>query len=337
MVRKKKSTIEDVVSLSGVSRSTVDRVLNQRTGVRQETVTKVEAALKELGYKESALANRISQENKFVEAFLSAGSNPSFALLHQAFEAAKVELEYSGIRLEIRSFDPYDPSTLVKALQTVDPKTKMVATVGVETPQVSHSIDQLVQQGVKVITILSDVPTSSRHAYVGQDNFTTGRIAGSLMSKMVRSTDCAVAIVTGHLSFRHLLDRQSGFHQLIGTERPEIQLIQTSPYGTDEERGRKIIEDLFEANHHLGGLYLAGGGQPAVIDAISRMRPAEFVVIGHELNPITREALETGTYQVVLNQNMQGLADAFVRMAKTQGDPIKIACKAEVILKECLH
>ncbi|MGO7428896.1 LacI family DNA-binding transcriptional regulator, partial [Rhizobium ruizarguesonis] len=43
-------TVHDIAAAAGVSLATVDRVLNQRPGVRNVTREKVETAIRELGY-----------------------------------------------------------------------------------------------------------------------------------------------------------------------------------------------------------------------------------------------------------------------------------------------
>ncbi len=336
MYRIQKSKIDDVVRLSGVSRSTVDRVLNGRNGVRKETAAKVEKALKALKYHESSLKKRITENAGDVEILYTEGSNPFFQSIHDAFEDVQTDLEMLGYSSRLKGFDAYQPDTLVKALKSVPKSTTHIIMVGIDIPEVVREIDNLTDRGVQVITVISDVPMSSRSDYIGQDNFGTGRLAGSLMSKMVKGTNCPVAVITGHLQFRHLLDRQSGFLQILGTERPDLVLVQTLPYGSDQERGRAIIADLFQKHPDLGGLYVAGGGQPSVIDAIGEFRSPDFVTIGHELNPATRKALRENVYTLVLAQDTSRLADACVKVINGKPIPSGRCNDVSIILKENL-
>ena len=45
------ATIKEIAELAGVSRGTVDRVLNNRGSVNRETAEKIRAIIKQLGYK----------------------------------------------------------------------------------------------------------------------------------------------------------------------------------------------------------------------------------------------------------------------------------------------
>ncbi|MBP7249457.1 MAG: LacI family DNA-binding transcriptional regulator, partial [Selenomonas sp.] len=50
MEQKRKATIVDVAKLAGVSVATVSRVVNANYPVKEETRTRVQAAIKELDY-----------------------------------------------------------------------------------------------------------------------------------------------------------------------------------------------------------------------------------------------------------------------------------------------
>ena len=84
------------------------------------------------------------------------------------------------------------------------------------------------------------------------------------------------------LQFRHLLDRQSGFQQVLGLERPDVELVLTRPYGTRHEDAAEIIRDLSGVGPGLAGIYLAGGGQPHLIERMTAEGGIAPVIIGHE-------------------------------------------------------
>ena len=63
-------TTKDLAKAAGVSRATVDRVLNGREGVKKKTVDRVNAAIEELGFVRNIQAANLarSQTYKFVFA-----------------------------------------------------------------------------------------------------------------------------------------------------------------------------------------------------------------------------------------------------------------------------
>lgn len=325
-----------MVRLSGLSRSTVDRVLNERPGVKTATVEKVETALRDLGYSPNALELRSANRPRQIEVLLPEGTNPFFEKIRLGMDHAAASDMRLGTRFLFRSFNPYDPSTIADLLKKVSPQTNAVITVGADEPNVSAQIGALADRGIRVVTIISDVPRSKRKAYVGQDNFSAGRTAGRIMGELVTSGPGNVAVLIGHLQFRHLLDRQSGFQNTLGTLRPELTIHQTRPYGTDPENARHIVKELFERVPDLKGLYLSGGGQPAIIQALRETAIPDCFIVGHEVNATTRVALQDGLFQVLVAHDVEEVGRKAIDVALGLDDRTEILCKINIFVSENL-
>ena len=71
--------------------------------------------------------------------------------------------------------------------------------MALDHPLVRAAIDELVDAGTVVVTLVSDVPASRRAHYVGIDNVAAGRTAASLLGRFVgdarrpRSASCSAA------------------------------------------------------------------------------------------------------------------------------------------------
>ena len=127
-----KVRMEDVVALSGLSRSTVDRVLNGRAGVRKETAIKVEKALRDLRYRESSLKRHIVDNLEKVEVLLSDGSNPFFHSVSEAFHSIGDMPEMQLFDIKYRGFDIYDHRTRGPPRRRSPPSAPPVAVAGVD-------------------------------------------------------------------------------------------------------------------------------------------------------------------------------------------------------------
>ena len=171
----KKPSITDVARLSGVSKATVDRVLNGRAHVREVTVKRVNDAIRDLNYAPSALGRQVPSAGKNVDIFLSEGHNPFFAELWQAFETALGEISLTEPAVRLIGFNPYDETSLLDALAGRRDALDALVVVGVDTPRVRIEINAISAAGVTVITAVSDVFGTSRDAYAGLDNFAAGR------------------------------------------------------------------------------------------------------------------------------------------------------------------
>ena len=333
-MRTKKPNIDDVAMLSKRSRATVDRVLNGRPGVSAKSKEAVEDAILQLGFAPSALDRRNVRVPKSLLVLLSQGSNPFFREIRRGLEHGMRGLREDRINHSFDGFDPYDPETVVHKLESVPEETDFVIVVGVDTPEVADAINALVDRGTRVVTIVSDVSGSKRAAYVGQDNFAAGKVAGRLMCELIETGPASVAVLIGHLQFRHLLDRQSGFQQALGLARPDITIIQTKPYGTDPALAKKIIRDV--SKRGLSGIYLCGGGQPALIDEIEALSNPLPVVIGHEVTEKSRQALVKGTYKLVIAHDVKEIGRKAIDVCLYPDTPENPNCSINIIVTENL-
>ncbi len=332
----KKARMGDVARLSGLSRSTVDRVLNGRAGVRSETVRRVEDAMRALGYAPSSLSAHRVLQDQTVALVLPQGTNPFFEVIHAGLQSAMAQDAYLGAKFHVHRFDAYAPDTMLPVLRDLPDDTDAVLLVGVDNDLVTREITALWRRGIRVVTIVSDAPQARRFAYVGQDNFAAGRTAARLLAAMIPPGQGEVALLLGHLQFRHLLDRMSGFRQALGTARPDLTVIQPPAYGSDPEMTRSVVADLSSRGGRLRGAYLAGGGQPELITAISDSQIDQLRVIGHEVTPATRQALEKEKFQAVLAHNMFDVATRGLDIALGRRDPQDGRCAIDIFVRDNL-
>jgi len=213
-----------------------------------------------------------------------------------------------GLRMSSVDFDPYRPETLEQALEEPASMSAAIVAVGAQTERTVTAIDRLLTRGIPVVTVISDIASTGRHVHVGQDNFAAGRTAARLMAGMTPAGARTVALLIGHSEFKHLLQRRAGFRETLSQLRPDLTLVETRPYGGSDGDSNLVVEDAFAQNPDLAGLYLAGGGQPHLIDSLARRRSADTVVIGHELNPVSRAALMSGTIQALICHDMEQVA-----------------------------
>ena len=65
-----KPTVHDIAREAGVSLATVDRVLNARPGVREETIARVQAVVDRIGYVRDTFAANLARQRLYRFAFV---------------------------------------------------------------------------------------------------------------------------------------------------------------------------------------------------------------------------------------------------------------------------
>ena len=95
MEKPKRTKLEDVAKLAGVSKTTVSRVLNKRGYLSEATIAKVYAAMKELNYQPNTIARQLfKQKTNMVGLIFPTVNNPFFGQLVARLEQILYEHGY---------------------------------------------------------------------------------------------------------------------------------------------------------------------------------------------------------------------------------------------------
>jgi LacI family transcriptional regulator len=319
-------TLEDVAKEAGVSLATVDRVVNRRPGVRDKTVTRVEAAILKLSYRPDPAAARLARNRSFRFCFiLPTGSTGFMDLLTEQVRQTADWLAAQRAFIDTLHVDVFDPDVLAEALERQGPRFDGVATVALDHPRVRAAIDELVGLGVAVVTLVSDAPTSRRLHYVGIDNTAAGRTAGTLMGRFLAGRSGKVGVIAGSMALRDHAERLFGFAQVISSEYPQLAVLPVLEGRDDHGRNEVLARDLLANHPDLVGIYNIGAGNRGIVTALEASGRADDVVtIAHELTPHTRRALVRGVIDACINQDTghEARSAGRILLAHCSGEPI---------------
>lgn len=336
-------TLEDVARAAGVSLATADRALNGRSGVREQTRRKIEDAARRLSYRPDRAAAALARGQRWRFCFvLPVGDNVFMAQLAQAVRDTVAWMAEERADIELVRVDVFDGPVLARELARLGPGHDGFAIVALDHPAVREAIDALVAAGRYVVTLVSDVPTSRRHHYVGLANFAAGRTAGTLLGRFVGARMGTAGVIAGSLALRDHAERLAGFVQALGEVAPHLDVAPTREGRDDRERTQEATEGLLAAFPDLVGLYVIGAGKRGAVAALERAgRLRDIVFVGHELTPDTRRFLLSGTMDAVINQDAghEVRSAARVLLAHCEGRPINPAqerIRIDVFVKDNL-
>lgn len=327
-------TVHDVAKAAGVGLATVDRVLNDRPGVRAATAERVKAAVDKLGFVRDASAAALARKRIDRLVFLIP-DGPSDFMRHLDAEAREARKRLAGKRvdIEVRSVPAFDGDALTEALRAIDTEAVAgVALVATESAAVRAELCRLNAAGVPVVTLVSDAPRFPRHRYVGIDNVAAGRTAASLLGQFLGGREGKIVVVAGSMLVRDHVERRMGFDQVISAEFPHLQ----SPVmleGRDErEATREALRDCLKREGDIVGLYNIGGGHQGILDVLAELPPeARPVVVAHELYDVTRAALQNGLFHAVINQDAGHEIRSAIRVLRSLIDGTPLSASQEII------
>ncbi len=329
-----RSTVHDVARAAGVSLATVDRVLNRRPGVRSQTISKVEAAALAVNYSRDVAAANLARRREYPMLFIvPSGSNSFMRGLEREIRRGASQFAAERIHIDVVTVPAMDADALTRAIDRIDPAVHdALAFVAVDAPQVRAAINRLSKRGVPAVTLVSDLPASSRVHYCGVDNVRAGRTAAGLLGRFVSPPGTQIAILSGSLRLNDHAERKSGFEAVMTAEFPHLDVLPAMQGNDDSDLTETIVTQLLSERPELAGLYNLGAGNRGVIRALRKSGRAGMVkVIAHELTDHAREALETGLFEAVINQDAGRQVRSAVRVLKAQLDERPVIADQERI------
>lgn len=320
-------TVHDVANEAGVSLATVDRVLNRRTGVRDQTAKRVFEAVERIGYIRDTSAANLARQREYRFAIVLPDDSSQFneTVKNALREAAEAQMA-DRVSVRIVTAPAGDAHAVARTLHHLRAaQLDGIAITAPETPQVRDAINRLKSDGIAVAALLSDLPSSERDYFVGINSVSAGRTAAHLMGKFSNKTEGKILVVTNSMISRDNIDRRLGFDAVMLAEFPSLTVLPSVETHNEPERARNIIHRIVATYPDLLGVYSMGPGNRYLIDIFRETgRLNDMVYIGHEITPHTTEALQNGEIDVVIAQNVGHLARSTLRVLRAKCDGVAI-------------
>ncbi len=318
-----KPTVYDIAAEAGVSLATVDRVLNDRPGVRQPTRERVRAAIEKLGFVRDVAAANLAKSRVYPLTFILPNNDNSFMqALRAEVEAARLRGPTERTAISVVTVPAFDTEALVSALELpLAEKSAGIAVVAVDDSSVRRAVDRLEEEGIPVVTLVSDLAESRRTHFAGVDNEAAGRTAAGLMGRFLYGQEGAIAVVAGSLKVRDHRQRLDGFMAGLAADCPGLTVLPVLEGLDEPARVHGLVSELLKDRPDLLGLYSLGAGNRGLIRALAeRQEKTRLPVVVHELTEHTRAALKDGLIDIVLNQDAGHEVRSAIRVLKARAD-----------------
>jgi LacI family transcriptional regulator len=212
-------TLEEVARLTGVSRSTVSRVINDHPHVRQQVRERVWKVIRETGYQPHAAARSlVTRRTRIIgiiipETVIRLFTDPFFGHLlrgiTQTCNARRYNLMLSLFNDAATSDELYRRAVLSGYMDGV-----VVASTRMDEPLIPTLLED------NVPSVLVGRHADSRAGYVDVDNVGAARMA---VEHLIRLGHQRIATITGPLDMASGEDRLIGYRQALETHRIPVQ------------------------------------------------------------------------------------------------------------------
>lgn len=314
----RRPTIHDVAREAGLSPATVDRVLNAREKVREDTANRVYAAARRVGYHATAL---IGQRLNDARPKLRLGvvllkERQAFyqQFRHQIESAVALSTDISA-SVQIRFSSSQTPADFVALMEGMIGKVDAIAATAVAHPEVTEAVIRLNAAGIPCFALLNDFAQGVRQGYIGMNNMKVGRIAAQMIGLATHGTGKIAVFIGGTRWHGHEL-RETGFRSYIREYAPGLQVLDTLVNLETRQLTYEATVDLLGRHPDLRGIYCAGGGMEGAIAALKESRaPGEVAFVVNELTPESRAALISRHVTMVISTPLQRLCTDLVAIA----------------------
>lgn len=299
-------TIKEIAQLAGVSRGTVDRVLNHRGSVNPETTERVLRIVRELDYTPNAAAKRLSilkKQLRFSCILFDPIKNPFFLDLIAGIKSKQVAFADYGIHIQTFYTDIDDPESQIKAIDSaVSTKCDGLVITASNHPMIVDRLKSLTQSGLPIVTANNDIPECGRLAYVGSDDYKCGQTAGGIM-RLITDMEANVGIVESSQWALSDQKRIEGFQNRVLSNDSRIKVVDIISNHNDEIVSYLKTKELIEIHPEINALYLCSVGIKGACRAVQEAgKKGKIKIICHDTTPSICSLIEDRTIAATIEQ-----------------------------------
>ncbi len=305
------ATIKEIAALAGVSRGTVDRVLNNRGSVNPETAKKIQEIAKSLNYTPNPAGLALAAQKKRwkIGVVLFSAENPFFTEVLDGIDEKANELANYNCTVIVKQI-PFGVEEQLHALdELMEEEVAAIAMTPYNDERIRSYIDRLYKQNIPVVTFNTDIEHSKRIAYVGSNYTQSGATAAGLLRLMTQG-EIFAGIVTGSSNILCHTERIVGFTHTLVPYKDRFHMVQIIENHDDEIESYEQTMQLLQEHPEINALYFAAGGVYGGCRAISALGLEDKItVIAYDLVPTTRDLLNSGIVSATICQQpkLQGL------------------------------
>ena len=344
-------TIKRIAELSNVSRGTVDRVLNDRPGVKPEVREKVKSIAEAMNYKPNIIGKALVNLNDSLRIgiILTPEENPFIEEVKLGIKKAYEEYGHYGIDIVTRMLPSLDPAAQLAILNEFsNDNIQAIGMIPLDHAIIREKINSLVSSGIPVITFNSRIDKVDELCFIGQNHVLGGACAASLMGRLLPDGGKIGVIISSYTLSCHI-DRLSGFSVRLAEKYPLLSVVSVLENMDRDELAFECALNLLNNIDDLDGIYITGGGVAGLCKALKVLKKDKLIrTVSHDFVDKTAELLQDGSLYFAIGQNPQlqgymvikSFFDYFIKKdmpAKHIDIPVEIATEDNITQRNNLN
>jgi LacI family transcriptional regulator len=201
----KTPTINDVARLSGVSKKTVSRVINRSALLSEDTRTKVEAVIKQLGYVPNPQARALALRRNFLLGLLH--DNPNAQTVLKVQEGVLDAIRDTEFALVVRPVDRHSPAMMDDIRRFLE-QQRLYGVLILPPISENDALAQLcLEMGCGYVRMGSAMLDDEDHIVASNDR----EMVAQAVDHLVELGHRKIGLIEGPEGFRSAFERREGF------------------------------------------------------------------------------------------------------------------------------
>jgi LacI family transcriptional regulator len=306
------SGVKEIARRANVSTGTVDRVINNRTGVSKTTKNKILAIMKDLDYQPNILARRLASKKvlRFASLIPAVSTETEYwAAPIKGIEMAEAEIKQFGIVIDKYFYDQNDKQSFVKQTKNIL-KTAvdgiLVAPIFIEESLAFSKLCNL--KKIPQVFINSDIPNESRLSYIGPDLFQSGHLSAHMVNYLVRKGDKILIVnISKEIdSYHHLMRKEEGFRAYFKDHKKKVRIIKTDiTPDTDYASVSKKLTEVLSEHTNVKAIFVTNSRVFSVAQFLEKTNQEDIFLVGYDFLPQSIEYLKKEVIDFLICQKPQ--------------------------------
>lgn len=298
-------TIKDIAEAAGVSRGTVDRVLHNRSGVNAEVAARVRTIADQMGFVPNKAGKILAARKQPITfgCLLPDGHNPFFNDVINGMRRAETELSDYGVSINIQHVSGYDTETHIDAINELKSGGYSgLCLTTLDTPGVQLTVHKIIEEGIPVVSVNTDIPDSGRICYVGTDYFRAGKTAAGMLS-LVSGVKHHILVITGSYNIRGHKERVRGFLEGLENRGVDFEIVDTMESFDSNEIAYQQTSKALKSFSNINCIFVAAAGIGGVCKAVEEAGLTETKILAFDEVPEVQENILNNHIDFTIGQD----------------------------------
>lgn len=299
--------VKEIARRANVSIGTVDRVLNNRTGVSEKTKERIQKIIEELDYQPNIMARRLASKKTLNIAVLipsvSSETNYWEAPL-EGIDQAGNEVKPYGIVVEKYFFDQNDKQSFIKQTTAILKKPLdgvLMAPMFMDESRVFA--DQCKVLNIPYVFINSDIPGHNSLCYIGPELHKSGCVGADLISYLVGGTDEVLIVnISREIdNLHHLLRKEEGFRDYLIKHDKKNPVVKLDIRDTDYASVKRELTAVL-SSRNIKAIFVTNSRVSSVAQFLEESNTKGIKLIGYDFLDENIEYLKKGVIEFLISQ-----------------------------------